>query len=175
MPGPDLAPQVIDALRQADVSIAIAESLTAGLVCARLADVPGASDVLRGGVVAYATDLKHELLGVAADTLSRHGVVHPQVAAEMSRSVRVLLGADIGAATTGVAGPGPTDGHPAGTVFVAATARRGIQSHRTEIRALRLPGTRGQVRAASVDAVFALILELVQPDAARFPGSDPGR
>src|SRR5205814_2786571 len=116
-PMPDrtaLAQQVLDLLVARRQTVAVAESLTGGLVCAALTDIPGASAVVRGGVVAYATDLKAELLGVPRRLLDRFGAVHPDVAIAMAQGVRLRLGAAFSAATTGVAGPGPQGGQPGG-------------------------------------------------------------
>ncbi|WP_029288839.1 CinA family protein [Cellulomonas sp. HZM] len=153
---------LLDALRVRGLTLAVAESLTGGLVTARLVDVPGASTVLRGGVVAYATDLKATVLAVDRDLLDRHGPVHPEVAAQMARGVAVVLGADVGLATTGVAGPGPADGHDAGTVHVAVhvTARAGDPTTDAH-RGLVVVGTRDDVRAAATDAVLQLALDVV--------------
>ena len=151
-----LARAVVERLRAAGETLAVAESLTGGLLAARLVDVPGASAVLRGAVVAYATDLKHTLLGVDAELLEREGAVHPDVAAQMAAGVRARLGATWGLATTGVAGPDPQDGRPPGTVYVGLAgppAPAGAGSS-----ALRLVGGRAQVRAATVDAALALLL-----------------
>ncbi len=137
-------------------TVAVAESLTGGLVTAALVDVPGASRVLRGGVVAYATELKHALLGVDADLLDRWGPVHPDVADAMARGVRDRLHADVGLATTGVAGPGAQDGHPAGEVHVAVVTPAGAQ-----VRSLRLDGDRPAVRAGACRAVLACALDVV--------------
>ena len=115
---PDAAGLVF-ALGEHGQTVAVAESLTGGMLCSALVEVPGASAVVRGGVVAYATELKHRLLGVDAGLLAAHGPVDPEVAAQMAHGVRELLGADWGLATTGVAGPGPQDGIAAGTVYVA--------------------------------------------------------
>nr|WP_255432547.1 CinA family protein [Cellulomonas sp. SLBN-39] len=145
---------MLDLLAARGLTLAVAESLTGGLVTATLVDVPGASRVLRGGVVAYATDLKHVLLGVDADLLARRGAVDAQVAAAMAAGVRDRLGADVGLATTGVAGPDPQDGHPAGTVHVAVHATGVARG-----RSLTLPGGRDAVRRATVDAVLALARE----------------
>ncbi|NNH07388.1 CinA family protein [Cellulomonas fimi] len=137
-------------------TLAVAESLTGGLVAAALVAVPGASTVLRGAVVAYATDLKAALLGVDADLLARRGAVDPDVARQMASGVRDRLGADVGLATTGVAGPAAQDGNPPGTVHVAVATPAGCV-----VRSLRLDGDRPRVRASAVDAVVRLALETV--------------
>jgi nicotinamide-nucleotide amidase len=145
-------------------TLAVAESLTGGLVAAEITGVPGASKVFRGSVTAYATELKHRLLGVDATLLAQRGAVDPQVAAEMAAGVRKTLGADWGIATTGVAGPDPQDGQPVGTVFVAvdgpfeaqADAARGGKT-----AALRLNGGRAEIRMESVQSVLALLLEQI--------------
>lgn len=113
------AADVVRLLRVRGETIAVAESLTGGLVAAALTAVPGASQVFRGSVTAYATDLKHRVLGVDAGLLAARGAVDAQVAGQMAAGVRGVLGADWGVATTGVAGPEPQDGQPVGTVFVA--------------------------------------------------------
>src|SRR5882724_12438580 len=112
----ELAVEIIRLLTRTGETVAAAESLTGGLVAAALTDVPGASNAFRGGIVAYATELKAEVLGVDVTLLKRHGPVYAPVAAAMAEGVRQRLGATIGVAATGVAGPGPQDGHPAGTV-----------------------------------------------------------
>ena len=145
---------VIAACRRAGLTVAVAESLTAGLVAARLADVPGASAVLRGAVVAYASDLKHSLLGVDADLLARSGPVQREVAEQMADGVRRALGADLAVATTGVAGPDPQDGVPPGTVFLALSTPSG-----TRAREARLSGDRRAVREAAVALALGLLLE----------------
>jgi nicotinamide-nucleotide amidase len=147
---------LVDAARARGLTIGVAESLTGGLVCARVVDVPGASDVLRGGVVAYATDLKTTLLDVEAGLLADRGPVDPEVAVAMAAGVRRRTGADVGLATTGVAGPGPQDGVPAGTVFVAVVTPAG-----PSVRELACPGDRDAVRRAAVDAVLGLALQAV--------------
>jgi nicotinamide-nucleotide amidase len=152
----DLAAKIIELLTASGQTVAVAESLTGGLVAAALTSVPGSSLVFRGGIVAYATPLKSALLGVPAGLLAEHGPVHPEVAEAMARGVASRLDATFGLATTGVAGPGPADGHPAGTVFVAVGNRREATS-----RGLVLTGTRAEVRAASVTSVLsALVREL---------------
>jgi len=109
---------VISALLARGLTIAVAESLTGGLLVADLISVPGASAVVRGGVVAYATDLKASLLGVDAALLAASGPIHPDVARQLADGVRTRLAADIGISTTGVAGPDPQDGHAPGEVWL---------------------------------------------------------
>ena len=106
-------------LTAAGQTVAVAESLTGGLVTAALTDVAGASVVVRGGVLAYASDLKAQVLGVDEGLLARAGAVDADVAEQMADGVRSLMGATYGLATTGVAGPDPADGKPVGTVYVA--------------------------------------------------------
>lgn len=151
-----LASDLLAALGARGWSLAVAESLTGGLVSATLVDVPGASTVLRGAVVAYATDLKGTLLDVDGGLLAARGAVDPDVAAAMARGVRARLGADVGLATTGVAGPDPQDGKPPGTVHVAVCTPDG-----STVRSLRLTGDRALVRERSVDAVLALAVEIL--------------
>ncbi|UYM04532.1 CinA family protein [Solicola gregarius] len=146
--------RVVDALRGAGLTIATAESLTGGLLCATLVDVPGASEVVRGGVVAYAADLKTSLLGVEATHLESHGTVDRGTAERMARGTRERCGSDLGIATTGVAGPDPSEGKPAGTVFIAIADESGVAA-----RALALGGDRAQIRRGTVDAALDLVLE----------------
>ena len=122
-PPEQVAAQVVRMLTRQGRTVAVAESLTGGLVVAALVGVPGASKVLRGGVVAYMTDLKESLLGVDPELLARVGAVDPDVALAMARGVAERLGADYGVATTGVAGPDPQDGQPVGRVYVATWDR----------------------------------------------------
>lgn len=156
-PGGD-AQRLLAALERHGWSVAVAESLTGGAVCSALVAVPGASRVLRGAVVAYATDLKAVLLGVDDELLARGGAVDPQVARQMAHGVRERLGADVGLATTGVAGPDTQDGKPAGTVHVAVAT-----PVVTRVLDLMLRGDRAQVRAASVSAVLALACQVLEP------------
>lgn len=145
---------------RAGVSVAVAESLTGGAVADALVSVPGASACLRGGVVAYATDVKRDLLGVDGRLLARHGAVHPDVAAAMAEGVRRVLGADFGVATTGVAGPDPQDGCPPGTVHVAVCG-----PDRTVVRSTTpgpVVGDRAAVRRAARDTALLLLLEEVR-------------
>ncbi|MFF4757520.1 CinA family protein [Streptomyces sp. NPDC001292] len=145
-------------------TVAVAESLTGGLVAAEITAVPGASKVFRGSVTAYATELKHRLLGVDATLLAERGAVDPQVAAQMAAGVRKALEADWGIATTGVAGPDPQDGQPVGTVFVAVDGPRVTETGADrggKTAALRLNGGRAEIRMESVRSVLALLLEQI--------------
>ncbi len=148
------AVELVDALRRCGWTLACAESLTGGLVAAAIVDVPGASDVFRGGVVAYATDLKAAVLGVSSGQLEQTGPVDREVALQMARGARSVLAADCGVATTGVAGPGPADGHEAGTVWIAVSGPR-----REFARELHLPGGRSEVRSETVRAAIELVME----------------
>jgi nicotinamide-nucleotide amidase len=134
-------------------TVAAAESLTAGLFCATLATVPGASATLRGGVVVYATELKTALAGVPADLLDRHGPVSPQTAAALADGVRARCGATWGVGLTGVAGPGPVDGHAPGRVYLGIG--NGL---RTDVHELDLTGDRAAVRTAAVAAAMEELL-----------------
>lgn len=135
-------------------TVAAAESLTAGLFCATLAGVPGASATLRGGAVVYATDLKATLAGVDAVLLSRVGPVARETAAALAEGIAARCGATWGVGLTGVAGPDPVDDHPPGTVFLGLAGPGG-----TTVSLLRLTGDRAAVREASVQAAVAGLLD----------------
>jgi nicotinamide-nucleotide amidase len=155
-PAPDPAVAVLRALDARGWSVAAAESLTGGRLTAALVDVPGASAHLRGGIVAYATDLKTSALGVEADLLAARGAVDPAVAEQMAQGVRHVLRADVGLATTGVAGPDPQDGQPVGTVFVAVST-----PETTVVTSLTLSGTRDEIRSRAVIGALELALTLL--------------
>ncbi|WP_171162749.1 CinA family protein [Streptomyces sp. I05A-00742] len=149
------AEEALAALVARGRTLAVAESLTGGLVAAALTAVPGASRAVRGAVTAYATDVKRDVLGVDARLLAERGAVDPEVARQMAGGVRALLAADWGLATTGVAGPDPQDGKPVGTVFVAAAGPDGTCA----VRELALDGGREPIRTETVRAVLALLLD----------------
>ena len=149
----DLAAEVLGLLRTANWTVATAESLTGGLVAATLTDIPGASRTFRGGVVSYATDLKASLLGVDPAMLAAHGAVYAPVAAAMAAGVRDRLGATVGVATTGVAGPDSQDGVPPGTVHIAVSL-----ADDTIVRTIALAGDRDEVRTLTVERVLGLLL-----------------
>ena len=151
-----LPAQFITELRERGLTVAVAESLTGGLVVADLVSIPGASAVVRGGIVAYATDLKATLLGVDVDLLAAGGPIQSRVAEQMAQGVRRELGADVGLATTGVAGPDPQDGHQPGEVWIAVATS-------TEVRSMRLElgGDRASIRRETVGAVIKFALDAV--------------
>lgn len=156
------ASDVFDELRSRGWTLGIAESLTGGAVAAEFVSVSGASAVLLGGVVAYATPVKHTLLGVDAGVLEEHGPVHPLVAKQMADGVRSAVAvdgrrADAGISTTGIAGPDSPDGQPVGTVHIGVVTPVG---ERTE--AFHFSGDRAEIRAQSVQAAFATMLELLR-------------
>jgi len=155
----DAAARLIAELTRRGMTIAVAESLTGGLVVAELVSVPGASAVVRGGVIAYATDLKSTLLGVDAELLAARSPIDPEVARQMAEGVRTRLGhdgspADIGLATTGVAGPDPQDGHPVGEVWLGLS-----MGGRVEARGLAFGGDRASIRAATVSESLMFVME----------------
>lgn len=152
------AAEVLAALRVRGLTLATAESLTGGLVGAALTAVAGSSDVYRGGVVCYATDLKASLVGVPADLLEAYGPVAPETAAALAAGAARVCAADVGAATTGVAGPSSQDGHPVGEVYVAVS----VAGAAPQVRALRLSGSRVEIRGRTVDAVLALLHETLE-------------
>lgn len=155
------AQSAFEALRDRGWTLGIAESLTGGAVAAEFVTVPGSSAVLLGGVVAYATPVKHTLLGVDAALLAEHGPVHPQVAVQMADGVRTAVAvggraADVGISTTGIAGPDSPDGQQVGTVHIGVVTP---DSARNE--AFLFVGDRAAIRAQAVQAAFALLLEIL--------------
>jgi nicotinamide-nucleotide amidase len=149
----DLAVAVVAALRRRGATVATAESLTGGLVCATLVTVAGASDVVRGGIVAYAPDVKVDGLGVPADLVERSGTVDPEVARAMAEGARVRLGATYAVATTGVAGPDPTEGKAVGTVHVAVAGPEGPSDD-----AYAFDGDRDAIRWETCEAALDALL-----------------
>ena len=147
----DLAGAVVAGCIARGLTFATAESLTAGLVAATIAEIPGCSAMLRGSVVAYHADLKQELLGVPEDAMAQ-GPVSRDVALAMAQGARRVLGSDIGVATTGVAGPDPHGGDPAGSVWIAVSGPSGERAEH-----LMIEGSRQDVRTTTVEACLALV------------------
>jgi nicotinamide-nucleotide amidase len=159
-PDPErLAELIVTLLTERGQTVAVAESLTGGLLAAALVEVPGASVVFRGGIVAYAPDLKSALLGVPASLLERHGAVHADVASYMAAGVRRRLDATFGVATTGVAGPDPAGGQPVGTVHIAASGQLS-----TRRRRLSLAGGRRAIRDQAVVQSLLLLQGMLEAE-----------
>lgn len=148
-------------LSKRGLTIAAAESLTAGMLCASLAAVPGASAVLRGGLVVYATDLKHRLAGVSAATLQKVGPVAEDTAVELAEGARRACQADIGIGLTGVAGPATQGGHPVGTVFIGVALPHGP----VNVRECHFRGSRQDIRQQSVDIALSMVCDLLSQHA----------
>jgi len=149
---------VLDLCRARGFTLGAAESCTGGLVAARVTEIAGSSDVFRGSVVAYANDVKESELGVTGEVLERHGAVSAEVAQAMARGVRDRLGADIGVAVTGIAGPeGGTEEKPVGLVFLHAVGPDGEKARRIE-----LPGDREMVRGRATAAALHLVRKLLE-------------
>lgn len=144
--------RVLESLAERGETVATAESLTGGLLAARLTDVPGASRSFVGGVVSYATRVKVSLLDVSKDLVEEHGVISEACALAMARGVRARLDATWGLATTGVAGPDQQEGHPVGTVWVAVAGPGGSQTRRLTLR-----GDRSVVRRASCNGALSVL------------------
>jgi nicotinamide-nucleotide amidase len=161
----DLPARLHRALLARGETVAAAESLTAGLFCATLATVPGASATLRGGVVVYATELKKVLAGVPGELLAAHGPVSPETALALADGVRARCAASWGVGLTGVAGPDPVDGHGPGRVYVGIAGPEG-----TAVVELAVPGDRAAVRTGAVDAAMQeLLLRLGDEGTRRSP------
>lgn len=160
-----LAAHVVEALREAGATVATAESLTGGRLCAALVDVPGASHVVCGGIVAYTRAAKQDVLGVDAATLDDAGTVSAVTAGQMATRARAAFGATYALATTGVAGPEPSEGKPAGTVFIALACDDGLL-----VEPLSLAGDRDTIRNGTVAESLSLLLARLGEDNDRHHG-----
>lgn len=147
-----LAARCIAALDARGETLATAESLTAGLISATLAEAPGASAVLRGGITAYATEAKVSVLGVDAAVVNEHGVISRECAEAMAEAARARFEATWAVAATGVAGPDRQEDQPVGTVYVAVAGPHGVH-----VEQLGLTGSRQSIRDASVAAGLSLL------------------
>jgi nicotinamide-nucleotide amidase len=148
---------VLDLCRERGWKLATAESCTGGMVAARLTSVPGASDVLLGGVVAYSNELKRRELGVGEEVLREHGAVSAEAAAAMAQGARERLGADVAIAVTGIAGPaGGTDEKPVGLVFLHAASPEG-----DEAQEFTIPGDRAAIRGRAAAMALHLVRRLL--------------
>lgn len=155
VPGMDLAALVADATA-AGLTVATAESLTAGQLAATLAEVPGASGMLNGGVIAYQNDVKVRALGVSSELLAEHGAVNAQVACAMALGACHVVGARVGLSTTGVAGPEPHQGKAVGHVFIGVAIDGEVQAYE-----YHFGGDRAMVRQQAVDEALALLKQVV--------------
>ena len=155
----EFARAVVLTADQAELTIATGESITGGMVLELMTSVPGSSAVVRGGVVAYATDLKQSLLAVPVALLAK-GAVQAEVAIAMAQGAADSCSADIGVGCTGVAGPTAQDGRPVGEVHIAVvdTKNNAIRSH-----SLMFSGTRDEIRVQTCIAIFGLLLDVLVP------------
>lgn len=122
---------LLERLREQNLTLAVAESVTGGMIDGLLTSVPGASNALRGGVVAYSSEIKHQVLGVPQEVIDR-GVVTDDTAAAMADGVRKLMGASLGLAITGEAGPDPASNAAVGTVFIGISDGKGTSTFERE-------------------------------------------
>ena len=160
--GSDLAATVLQACDARQLHIAVAESCTGGLLGARLTAIPGSSAVVLGGVIAYSNEVKHGMLGVREETLDAHGAVSKQVVTEMAAGVRRAVGADVGMAITGVAGPGGgTPEKPVGLVWIGVDVQGTVNTLGS-----RFIGDRAEIRFRSTQAALDILRRML--------GSDPG-
>ena len=149
----DLANELIQKLSQRHLTISVAESLTGGLVAASLTQIPGASAVFKGGIIAYRDEIKQKVLKVDPALITKFTSISEPVAQSMATNIREIMNTDIGIATTGVAGPDKSDGFAPGIVFVAIS----IGDHKI-CQKLELVGDRTQIRDQSVNEIFKLTL-----------------
>lgn len=153
------ASALVALLAERGLTIATAESLTGGAVCSALVAVPGASVVVRGAVVAYAADVKCTVLGVPEELVADAGTIDARVARAMAEGVRWRLGADLGVATTGNAGPDASEGKPVGRVHVAIASEAGTRDWQ-----LDLAGDRDSIRRETVAASLSQALATLTPE-----------
>jgi len=149
-----IAEAAVAALTERGMTVATCESLTGGLICATLVDVPGASKVVRGGLITYQTDTKTLLAGVDAGLIAERGVVSGEVAQAMAEGTRARLRVDVAVSATGMASPGTADEPPAGTVYVGISSAKGVRDVR-----LNLTGSRQEIRRQTVEAAIRAIME----------------
>ena len=148
----------LEVARAAGKTLGTAESLTGGLIAATLTEVPGSSDVVRGGVVSYSSDVKRDVLGVGRETLALCGAVSEETASAMAEGARRSLSCDVAVAVTGIAGPGGAEpGKPVGTVWIGRA-----DAALTCARCCHFPGTRDEVRLLTVRAALEFALEALE-------------
>lgn len=153
------AHEVVRELKQRGWTFATCESLTAGLLAATIAEVPGASAVLRGGLITYATDSKRSLAGVDARLLQEHGPVSAETASAMAEGAAKALGSDLAVSLTGVAGPNMQDGHPVGEVFMGITLHS-----ETSVVQKNFSGSRNEIRSAAVKSALEEVKNILEAE-----------
>jgi len=148
----DLAAVVLEKLRSAGFKLAVAESCTGGMLGERITNVPGSSDVFLGGVIAYDNEVKVEALGVRREDIERHGAVSEEVALQMAAGIRKKMGADVGVAVTGIAGPGGgTPDKPVGLVWIS------VQGSGAKARRIHVGGDRAEIRQRAAQAALEMV------------------
>lgn len=153
-----LAQGIVKKAKRAGLTVCTAESLTAGMTASLIADIPGASSVLRGGAVTYCDEIKARVLDVKPETLERYTAVSAETAREMADGARELYGADIAVSLTGYAGPdGGTEDDPAGTVYIGLASTRGTSAARH-----RFTGGRNEVRLKAAATALSLVLREIE-------------
>lgn len=155
----DITPGALLArLRARGWTLCTAESCTGGLIGKLLTDVAGSSSVYLGGIISYTNGVKMRQLHVSPQTLQNFTAVSAQTAAEMARGARAAIGADLAASVTGLAGPdGDETGRPVGLVYIAADCAAGCT-----VQELHLHGDRAEIRAQAAQAVFALLVSVLE-------------
>lgn len=151
----ELASRVIEIFREKGLSLALAESCTGGMIAETITNVAGASDIFYGSAVTYVNSAKEHILGVARETLEKHGAVSSECAEEMACGARRVYGADVAMSVTGIAGPGGgSEGKPVGTVWFGLATNDGAETFRR-----RFDGDRAAVRRQTVEEVLRRLAE----------------
>ena len=151
----ELASRVIEIFREKGLSLALAESCTGGMIAETVTNVAGASDIFYGSAVTYVNSAKEHILGVARETLEKHGAVSSECAEEMACGARSVYGADVAMSVTGIAGPGGgSEAKPVGTVWFGLATKDGAETFRR-----RFDGDRAAVRRQTVEEVLRRLAE----------------
>lgn len=151
----ELASRVIEIFREKGLSLALAESCTGGMIAETITNVAGASDIFYGSAVTYVNSAKEHILGVAHETLEKHGAVSSECAEEMACGARRVYGADVAMSVTGIAGPGGgSEAKPVGTVWFGLATKDGAETFRR-----RFDGDRAAVRRQTVEEVLRRLAE----------------
>lgn len=151
----ELALRVIEIFREKGLSLALAESCTGGMIAETITNVAGASDIFYGSAVTYVNSAKEHILGVAHETLEKHGAVSSECAEEMACGARRVYGADVAMSVTGIAGPGGgSEAKPVGTVWFGLATKDGAETFRR-----RFDGDRAAVRRQTVEEVLRRLAE----------------